>query len=199
MYVCTNFHIKGCRFTVNDDAICYKGAKGPYADQDTYNGPNKNILIEDCFFDHTTGSCMTCGSESIHVYNVLMRNCRAEGGNELLLLKMRPDTPQHYEYITVENVKGFCKALLGVSSWKQFYDLKGRTTIPKSYGSHITMHNIELKCDKFLNVNKNEAEYELSNFSFKYVKIETKFSRWNKDAFHNIRMKNVIVNGQYQQ
>ena len=118
---------------------------------------------------------MTCGSESIHVYNVLMRNCRAEGGNELLLLKMRPDTPQHYEYITVENVKGFCKALLGVSSWKQFYDLKGRTTIPKSYGSHITMHNIELKCDKFLNVNKNEAEYELSNFSFKDVKIETKF------------------------
>ena len=199
MDVCTNFHIKGCRFTVNDDAICFKGGKGPYADQDTYNGPNKNILIEDCFFDHTTGSCMTCGSESIHVYNVLMRNCRAEGGNELLLLKMRPDTPQHYEYITVENVKGFCKALLGVSSWKQFYDLKGRTTIPKSYGSHITMHNIELKCDKFLNVNKNEAEYELSNFSFKDVKIETKFSQWNKDAFHNIRMKNVIVNGQYQQ
>ena len=36
-----------------------KGGKGPYADQDTYNGPNKNILIEDCFFDHTTGSCMT--------------------------------------------------------------------------------------------------------------------------------------------
>ena len=61
------------------------------------------------------------------------------------------------------------------------------------------MHNIELKCDKFLNVNKNEAEYELSNFSFKDVKIETKFSQWNKDAFHNIRMKNVIVNGQYQQ
>jgi hypothetical protein len=48
-------------------------------------------------------------------------------------------------------------------------------------------------------VNKNEAEYELSNFSFKDVKIETKFSQWNKDAFHNIRMKNVIVNGQYQQ
>ena len=72
MDVCTNFHIKGCRFTVNDDAICFKGGKGPYADQDTYNGPNKNILIEDCFFDHTTGSCMTCGSESIHVYNVCL-------------------------------------------------------------------------------------------------------------------------------
>ena len=127
-----------------------------------------------------------------------MRNCRAEGGNELLLLKMRPDTPQHYEYITVENVKGFCKTLLGVSSWRQFYDLKGRTTIPKSYGNHITMQNIELKCDKFLNVNKNETEYELSDFSFKDIKIETDSPQWNKDAFHNVRMKNIIVNDQYQ-
>lgn len=36
-------------------------------------------------------------------------------------------------------------------------------------------------------------------FHLKMLKIETKFSQWNKDAFHNIRMKNVIVNGQYQQ
>lgn len=198
MDVCSNFLIKGCRLTVNDDAICFKGGKGPYADEDPTNGANKNILVEDCFFDHTTGSCMTCGSESIHVYNVLMRNCRVEGGTELLLLKMRPDTPQTYEYITVENVTGTCRSLLGVSSWKQFFDLKGRTTIPKSYGKQITMHDIDLKCNGFLEIRKNDAEYELSDFSFKDIKIEADKPEWDKDIFKGYSMKNVLVNGQAQ-
>lgn len=60
------------------------------------------------------------------------------------------------------------------------------------------MQNIELKCENFLNVNKNETEYELSDFSFKDIKIETDSPQWNKDAFHNVRMKNIIVNDQYQ-
>lgn len=29
---------------VNDDAIALKGGKGPYADTDSTNGPNLNIL-----------------------------------------------------------------------------------------------------------------------------------------------------------
>ena len=42
-------------------------------DKDPNNGPITNILVENCIFDHTSGSCMTCGSESVRVSNVLMR------------------------------------------------------------------------------------------------------------------------------
>src|SRR5690606_8825505 len=70
---CKNVHIKNCYMSVNDDAIALKGGKGPRADKDPNNGANYNILIEDCTFGfcHST---LTCGSESIHSYNILYRN-----------------------------------------------------------------------------------------------------------------------------
>lgn len=195
MDVCSNFLIKRCKITVNDDAICFKGGKGPEADKDPNNGPNKNILVEDCLFDHTTGSCMTCGSESVRVSNVLMRNCQVNGGSSLLLLKMRPDTPQHYEYITVDRVKGFCREMLSLISWKQFFDLNGKTEIPKSYGTNVTMSNLDLDCDKFIGVEKNEKEYELSEFRFKDLNVKARDASWNKTAFQNSKMDKVFVNG----
>ena len=39
---------------------------------------------------------------------------------------MRPDTPQLYEYITVENITGPVKNFILIAPWTQFYDLKGR-------------------------------------------------------------------------
>ena len=57
--------------SVNDDAIALKGGKGPKADLDPNNGENRNILIE----DNTFGFChsvLTCGSESIHNYNIII-------------------------------------------------------------------------------------------------------------------------------
>ena len=91
--------------SVNDDAIALKGGKGPLADRDSLNGMNSNIIIENCEFGfcHST---LTCGSESIHNRNVIMRNCYVNEATRLLWLKMRGDTPQKYEFITVENITG---------------------------------------------------------------------------------------------
>ena len=50
---------------------------------------------------------------------------------------MRPDTPQRYEYITVEDIKGPVKNFILVAPWKQFYDLKGRKDSPLSYSDHL--------------------------------------------------------------
>lgn len=94
--------------SVNDDAIALKGGKGPKADVDPNNGENRNIIIE----DNTFGFChsaLTCGSESIHNYNIIFRNSTVKDASRLLHLKMRPDTPQHYEYITLDNIKGNVK------------------------------------------------------------------------------------------
>ena len=73
--VCTDVHVKDCYFSVNDDAIALKGGKGPWAHQDKVNnGPNRNIIIEDCVYGFCH-SMLTCGSESIHNHNIVLRNC----------------------------------------------------------------------------------------------------------------------------
>lgn len=193
--VCSNVLVKGCRITVNDDAVCFKGGKGPWADTDPANGPIVNVLVEDCFFDRTTGSCITCGSECIGTNNIIVRNCTVEQGQTLLQLKMRPDTPQRYENIVIDNITGSCRCVLGVAPWRQFFDLKGREDIPRSYGNNITFRNLDLECRSFANISPNEAEFSLSNFTFENVTVNTPVPEWRKDAIENLTLKNVIING----
>ena len=42
---------------------------------------------------------------------------------------MRPDTPQHYEYIRVERLTGQCRNFLLVRPWTQFYQREERADI----------------------------------------------------------------------
>jgi len=191
--ICTNVLVKGCFMSVNDDAIALKGGKGPFADKDENNGENKNIIIEDCIYGFCH-SALTNGSESIHNRNVIMRNCTIEGATRMLWLKMRPDTPQRYEYIRVENIKGTAKNCLVVLAWKQFFDLKGRPDIPVSYGDQVTLKNINMKCDNFFAVEK-DPNVRLSNFTFENLKIEAKNTTFDKSVIDGITFKNVIING----
>jgi len=192
--ICNNFLVKGCYMSVNDDAIALKGGKGPYADQDKNNGPNTNIIIEDCNFGFCH-SALTNGSESIHNRNVIMRNCKIDGASRMLWLKMRPDTPQRYEYIRVEDIKGQAKTCLAIFAWKQFFDLKGRPDIPLSYGDNVTLKNIDLKCDTFYGV-ENDPNVRLTNFTFENLNIETVKTNIDKSVIKGVEFKNVYVNKQ---
>lgn len=189
--VCSNVLVKGCYISVNDDGIALKGGKGPWADKDTNNGGNFNIIIEDC----TYGFChsvLTCGSESIHNRNIILRRCTVSQANRLLWLKMRPDTPQNYEYMLVEDITGQANNFLYIKPWSQFFDLKDRKDIPMSYSSHITMRNIQLECDVFFNVQKSE-QYKLTDFTFENLNIKTKNKEYNKDIIAPFHWKNVKV------
>ena len=192
---CTNVLVKGCRITVNDDAVCFKGGKGPWADQDPVNGANENILVEEVFFDHTTGSCVTCGSECIQTRNIIVRNCTVEQGQTLLQLKMRPDTPQHYEYIRIENVKGSCAAVVSCAPWTQFFDLKGREDIPRSYGEHIVFKDLDLECRSFANVRRVDEQYTLNDITFDGVKVQTGRPDWDRSAIDNLTVRETYING----
>lgn len=194
---CSNFLVKGCFMSVNDDAIALKGGKGPYADEDPNNGENKNIIIENCDFGFCH-SALTNGSEAIHNRNIIMRNCTIKDASRLLWLKMRPDTPQLYEYIRVENIKGDAKTGLAIFGWKQFFDLKGRPDIPLSYGNHITLKNITLKCDVFYGV-ENDPNVKLSNFFFENLKIQTLNDEMDKSLIQGISLKNVYFNNKEMQ
>jgi len=192
--VCSNVLVKGCYMSVNDDAIALKGGKGPWADTVSANGENINIIIEDCEFGFCHAA-LTCGSESIHNKNIVMRNCSVNNAKRLLWLKMRPDTPQKYEFITLEDITGQAYSMIYIKPWTQFFDLKGRTDVPLSYSENITLRNINLKCDVFFDVAITEYD-RLSNFTFDNLTIEAKNSAFDKELINGLNLTNVKLNNQ---
>lgn len=190
--VCTDFLIKGCYMEVNDDSVVLKGGKGPWADTAPENGANERIIVEDCTYGFCHG-CLTCGSESVHNRNILIRRLKISDGSNLLWLKMRPDTPQLYEYITVEDVDARLKNFITIKPWTQFFDLKGRTDVPKSRGEHITMRNCNCECDTYFNVEAQEEQYILSDFTFEDLRITANNDNFTEGIVENMTVKNVQV------
>jgi len=189
---CTNFLIKNCYLSVNDDAIALKGGKGPKADKDPNNGENRNIIIE----DNTFGFChsaLTCGSESIHNYNIIFRNSTVKDASRLLHLKMRPDTPQHYEYITLDNIKGNVKTFLYIKGWNQFFDLKGEEKPKTRSANNIVLKNIDISCETGFDIEKSDL-YELKDFTFENLKIKAlKPEEQNLSVIKNLKKVKVEV------
>ena len=190
--VCTDVLVKNCYLEVNDDSVVLKGGKGPWADTAEENGSNERIIVEDCVYGFCHG-CLTCGSESVHNRNIIVRRIKVGTGNNLLWLKMRPDTPQHYEYITVEDVEGKITNFININPWTQFFDLKGREDIPLSYAEHITMRNCKCECTTYFNVKRDEAQYRLSDFKFENLEIKAENDGFDRNIIENIVVKNVVL------
>jgi len=189
---CSNFLVKNCYMSVNDDAIALKGGKGPKADTDPNNGENRNIIIEDNQYGFCH-SALTCGSESIHNYNIIFRNSTVKDASRLLHLKMRPDTPQHYEYITLENIKGNVKTFLYVKGWNQFFDLKGEAKPKEGLANNVVLKNIDISCETAFSVEKSDL-YTLKDFTFENVKIKAlKPEEENLKAIQNLKQTKVSV------
>lgn len=190
--VCTDFLVKNCYMEVNDDAVVLKGGKGPWADSAPENGSNERVIVEDCTYGFCH-ACLTCGSESVHNRNIIFRRGKVTSGYNLLCLKMRPDTPQHYEYITVEDIEAKVANFISINPWTQFYDRKGREDIPLSMADHIIMRDCVCECDTYFNVAKKEDQYRLSDFTFENLRIIAKESRFDAEAAENMTVKNVRV------
>ena len=106
---------------------------------------------------------------------------------------MRPDTPQKYEFITLENINGQSNILVDIFSWKQFFDLKGQKETLLSTCDNITLKNIDFKCKIFLNIEKN-TDIHLSNFLFENLNIEAKNSYIERSLIQELTLKNVKIN-----
>lgn len=168
---CSDIHIKGCHINVNDDAVALKGGKGINAKADSDNGLNERIIIEDCIYDFCHG-CLTCGSETIHNRNIIMRNIRINNGYNLLWLKMRPDTPQLYEHILIKNVTGKVSSFININPWTQFSNIKNEASLKNgsdkppillSYINNITMQDCTCECDAYYNVKEDPSQYLINN------------------------------------
>ena len=188
--VCTDVLVKNCYMEVNDDAVVLKGGKGPWADTAPENGSNERILIEDCVYGFCHG-CLTLGSESVHNRNILFRRIKVSTGFNMLWLKMRPDTPQRYEYITMEDVEGTVANFFNINPWRQFFDLKGRTDMPKSLADHVTIRNCKCDCDTFFCVSPDEEQFHLSNFVMEDLKVKAVNVDFDYSCIENPQVANV--------
>ena len=188
---CTDVHVSGCFMEVNDDAIALKGGKGPWADTAPDNGANERILIEDCEYGFCHG-CLTCGSESVHNRNIILRRIRVGHARRLLWLKMRPDTPQHYEYISVSNITGKVDNFLYIRPWTQFFDLQGREDIPLSAGEHVSMCDCTMEVETFFNVGASD-QYTLSDFTFKGLKLTATNPEMDETLINGLTMEDCEI------
>lgn len=191
--VCTDVLVRHCFMEVNDDAVVLKGGKGPWADTAPENGANERIIIEDCTYGFCHG-CLTLGSESVHDRNVILRRIHVMEGSNLLWLKMRPDTPQHYEHVLIEDVTGRIQYFLNVNPWRQFFDLKGRMDKPVSLAEHVTMRHCDCDCETFFHVTADPAQYRLSDFTFADLTIRAAHGEVDRSAIERFTMERVTIN-----
>ena len=189
--VCHDILVSGCYMSVNDDAIAIKGGKGTWADKAPENGPNYNILIDNCRYGVVHG-CLTLGSESVYDKNIVLSNIDVNKANRVLWLKMRPDTPQHYEYVTVENIKGTTGSFLVVRPWTQFFKPEKRDDMPLSQCNNIVMRNIKMDCNNFFDVGTSD-KYKLKDFTFENILVSDKKQAFDPNMIENTVVKNVKI------
>ena len=187
---CSDVLVKNCYMAVNDDAVALKGGKGPWADTAPENGANERIIIEDCEYGFCHG-CLTFGSESIHCRNIIMRNIRVTTGYNFLWFKLRPDTPQCYEHVLVENIEGKTANFLNINPWSQFFDIKGRKDMPVSRCGDITVRDCRFECDTYFNVKADEAHYHLHDIALKDLAVTAADISCDGSAVENLVAENV--------
>ena len=191
--VCKKITIRNCYISVNDDAIAIKGGKGPDAHKRSQNGPVEDVLIENCTFGESHGT-LTMGSECLHARNIVLRNCKVQNKTSILRLKMRPDTYQVYENITVDGITGECGVLIALAPWTQFFNLKGSTEKPFATVRNITFSNLNVQCNRVGDIKGNPND-KISDILFKNISAKAATPTLTTNNYPNIKTENVMVNG----
>lgn len=191
--VCSDVHIHDCYLNCDDDGVCLKGGKGVHAHLSDENGKVENVLVERCVFGSNLHGAITLGSECIHAKNITLQDCEVATGSALLRLKMRPDTYQTYENITVKNVRGFCGSVFDMKPWTQFFDLEGFDEKPYGIVRNILIENVDVDCNNLATIAGNPLD-KVSNVILRNINV--KASRPDFEcAYPQVVLENVKMNG----
>lgn len=189
--VCHDVLVNECYMSVNDDAVVLKGGKGTWADTLPENGDNYNIIVQNCRYGVVHG-CLTIGSESLHDRNIILRNIEFNQCKRVVWFKMRPDTPQHYEYIRIENMRGNTNAFLCVRPWTQFFKPGDRPDMPLSGCNNVDFINLDVTCNNFYDVGRSD-KYYLRDFKFKDCHIRDKKHAFDPTLVENTVTENLVI------
>jgi polygalacturonase len=185
--------ISKCFFSVGDDCIALKGTKGPFAMQDKDSPPVERIHILDCVFE-AGGGIVTCGSEATIVRDVNVERCITRKPT-VLRLKLRPDTPQQYENISLKDItlEGG-GVIFNISPWSQYFDLKGQLP-PKSIVRNISITNVKGTGNSSLGKIIGNPDTEFGDITLKNVDVQLKTATLELGNIKSLKFENVIVNG----
>jgi polygalacturonase len=189
-----NVTVRGCNFRVDDDAVCLKGSKGPFAMDDKESPPVEHIRVTDCTFERGHG-VVTLGSEATIIRDVVVEKIKVTGPIALVRLKLRPDTPQLYENIHFRDITvDSTGAIFEVRPWSQFFDLKGQAP-PKSIVRNITISNIKGNYGSFGEIQGNPGQTTISDIKLEKIDVRLKNENLKTVEVKNLRIKQVKVNG----
>ena len=188
----TDIVIRGCFFSVGDDCIALKGSKGPLAMQDKDSPPVERVQILDCVFE-AGGGIVTFGSEATIIRNVVIKRCVTRGPT-VLRLKLRPDTPQLYENLTMEDITMKNGGVIfKVSPWTQYFDLKGQEA-PTALIRNIKISRVRGTGGSFGEIT-GHAKTTIKDILVKDVDVQFKSTEFKVGDVQNLRFKKVKVNG----
>ena len=187
--------VDGCVFSVTDDCIACKGSKGPRAMEDKDSPAVERIRVRNCTFKRG-GGVLTCGSEATTVRDVIAEDCKITGGVRIATLKLRPDTPQHYENITFRNItsEGPSSGIINMAPWSQYFDLQGMEP-PKSIVKNLNFVGIIGTFSSFGIMKPNPGQTEISNVLMKDFNVTIKNDRLDTSGVSGLKLENVVVNG----
>lgn len=190
---CQQVTIRGCTYRVDDDCVCLKGSKGPFAMNDHDSPPVEHIRIENNTYERGGGAA-TLGSEATIVRDVVVENCKVLGRVPVVHLKLRPDTPQHYENIHYRNITVAGQGeIFEVRPWKQYFDLKGQPP-PKSIVRNVTVNGIKGSFGSFGVIAGNPGQTTLSGFRLENINVQLNHPKLAVDGGIDVTVKNVTVN-----
>lgn len=190
-----NITIRGCSYRVDDDCVCLKGSKGPFAMGDKDSPPVEHIRVENCTFERGNG-LLTLGSEATIVRDVVVENCKVIGQVNVAVLKLRPDTQQDYEDIHYRDItlSGGGRAILNIAPWRQFFDLKGQPP-PKSIVKNVTLSNIKGSFGGFGQIQGTVGQTDISDFTLENIDVQLENDNLDTSWVKNLNIHNVTANG----
>jgi polygalacturonase len=192
---CQDVTIHGCYISDNDDNIALKGTKGPLADQDTGSPAVEHVRISDCTFGHGNG-ILTLGSEACHVHDVIVENCKIQGNdsNHVLTIKLRPDTPQHYEDIHVRNIViNAPGSLINLAPWTQYFDLGGHAP-PSQTVENVTISNVTGSTTSFGKIVGPDKSV-VRDITLENIDLQLKKPEMTIKNVEGLKVNNVKING----
>ena len=192
-----NIEIRNCHISVDDDNICMKGSKGPFAMQDTNSHPVEHVHIHDCTFGLGYGA-LTLGSEATVVRDIEMDHCTISGSDTnstcVLRLKLRLDTEQHYENIRVHDIKvDGHGAIIHCDPWTQYFDLKGMPS-PVQTVNGVTISKVTGSFGSFGSIN-GPPQSTVQNITLKDMDLQLIQSNYVIKNAKGLVVENVKLNG----
>jgi polygalacturonase len=192
---CQKVTIDGCYFSVTDDCIAAKGSKGVHAAEDSDSPPVEHLRVRNCVYKRG-GGVLTLGSEATIVRDVMVENCRVIGNVSVATLKLRPDTPQHYENISFHNITldSPGATIISVRPWSQYLNLQGEAP-PKSVVSNVSMTGFKGRFGSFGTIKPNPGQTTISDITFKDFDVTLAKDKLDVSGVSNLKFEHVIVNG----